>query len=50
MKIDWSKVALSHSERGFLEALRTILAEYVEVNKLFLRRIAPRPRRLGTAG
>jgi len=50
MKIDWSKVASSYSGRGFLEALRTILAEYVEVNKLLLRRIAPRPRRLGTAG
>jgi membrane protein YqaA with SNARE-associated domain len=50
LKIDWSKVTFNYSEKGLLKALRTIFTEYVEVNRLFLRRMCSRLKRVSTAG
>lgn len=50
LKIDWSRVVSSYSERGVLEALKRLLAEYVEVNRSLLKGMSTWLRRLGATG
>jgi len=50
LKIDWSRVVSDYSERGVLEALKSLIAEYVEVNRSLLRGASAWLRRLGATG